>query len=160
MATKKSGFDGCVDGSVYGVISHVEDINYKAAAIPPVATMSAAHFCQRPFVLLKSCISSGLTCDEWWRGVTFRYSGKYQVMRTRLCTCPGLPFRFGRLSFSSRALCKPSALSWLSSIVNITEDPKHIRYMNNTHYLGYWRLLAGGVTLYCENVFNSKFWIK
>lgn len=28
------------------------------------------------------------------------------------------------------------------------------------HYLGYWRLLAAGVTLYCENVFNSKFLIN
>lgn len=143
MATKKSWFDGCVHGSVYGIISHVEEINYKAAAIPPVATISEAHFCQRPFVLLKSCISSGLTCDEWWRGVTFMYSGKYQVRRSRLCTCPGLPFRFGRLSCLSRALCKPSVLSWLSSIVNITEDPKHIRYMNNTHAMTGLKLVFG-----------------
>lgn len=155
MATKKSWFDGCVDGSVYGIISHVEEINYKAAAIPPVATISAAHFCQRPFVLLKSCISSGLACDEWWRGVTFRYSGKYQVMRSRLCTCPGLPFRFGRLSFSSRALCKPSVLSWLSSIVNITEDPKHIRYMNSTHARQAWRWFLHPVPLKVNITFSN-----
>lgn len=45
-----------------------KEINYEAAAAaaatPPVATVSAAPSCQRPFVLLKSCISSGLTCDE------------------------------------------------------------------------------------------------
>lgn len=128
MATKKSWLDGGVHGSVDGTTSHVEGRNkWKSSSIPPVATIPAAFFCQRPFVLLKSCISSGLTCDQWRSGATFRCSGKYQVTRGRLCTSQGPPFRFWQVL---RAECFELAVS---SIVSITEDHKHIWYINNTH---------------------------